>query len=72
MMVEIFRTNVSCKDVSFKIVKLLSTQLPDHHFNFDLDDTENILRAEIGNHFISIAEILNIVMAQGFEIDLIS
>lgn len=71
-MVEIFSTNVNCKNSSNAILQVLDKQLPDHHFNFDLDDPELILRVEVKNCLIAINQIIAIVSSHGFQITLIT
>jgi len=71
-MVEIFKTNVTGKRNAAGIIKILHTSLPDHGFNFDLDDPDHILRAENRNCLVQIEAIVKLVMAQQVSISLVA
>jgi hypothetical protein len=43
---EIFKANITCKVETAKIISELKTLFRSFKFNFDLDDIDNILRAE--------------------------
>lgn len=49
MIVEVFKTNVSDKEVANKIVSDLSMRMPQSKINFDLTDCDKILRVESKN-----------------------
>ena len=50
MVIEVFKTNVTDKEVADKIVSDLSLSLPQSKINFDLTDCDNILRIESTTH----------------------
>jgi len=58
MVVEVFKTNVTDKEVADKIISDLSITLPQSKINFDLTDCDNILRIEstMDIHVESISE----------------
>jgi hypothetical protein len=51
-MVEIFKTNVESRNESERMVQTLKKKFPLLKINFDLDDSDNILRVEGKNIFI--------------------
>jgi hypothetical protein len=71
-MVEIFKTNVAGKRIAARIIKNLHMQLPDHHFNFDLDEPDKILRAQNIASGVQTEDIVMLVKAQGVAICLCS
>jgi hypothetical protein len=50
MIVEVFKTNVTDREVADKIINDLSVTLPQSRINFDLTDCDNILRIESTAH----------------------
>lgn len=46
MIVEVFKTSVTDKEIANKIVSNLLSYLPQSKINFDLTDCDNILRIE--------------------------
>ena len=46
MIVEVFRTNVTDREIANEIVSNLLLHLPQSKINFDLTDCDNILRVE--------------------------
>jgi hypothetical protein len=69
-MVEIFKTNVKNKRLADKVLKTLHTNLPDHLFNFDLEDCDRILRAQSRGIIIETARIITIAKDCYIEISL--
>lgn len=67
-MVEIFKTNVKNKKVANQLLKMLHSQLPACHFNFDLDDCNRILRAQSEGCLIETHSIIQIVREHSIEI----
>lgn len=45
-MVEVFKTNVTCRTDADKALKELSIRFPNYIVHFDLADCDNILRVE--------------------------
>ncbi|HEY4326809.1 MAG TPA: methyltransferase type 11 [Mucilaginibacter sp.] len=68
--VEIFRTNVNCRELADKVLKTLRTNLPHYLFNFDLEDCDCILRVESAGVPIEIARIIKVVEADCVKISL--
>ena len=50
MEVEVFKTNVTNKEVANRIISDLSLVLPESKISFDLTDCDNILRIESSTH----------------------
>jgi len=67
-MVEIFKTNVKNKRLAGRIVKRLKADFPSHHFNFDLEDCDRILRVQTGGIEIEASRIIGIVKDERVEI----
>lgn len=63
--VEIFKTNVSASHQAEEILGTLHFNFPTLQFNFDLDDTDKILRAEGPN--IEPATIISFVQNLQFD-----
>lgn len=51
-MVEVFKTNINCKDTANMLVCELQHVFPGAHISFDLDDCDRILRIH-GNEVAS-------------------
>lgn len=66
-MVEIFRTSVKTKLESLKIIKELSNTIQQAQVNFDLEDTDNILRIEAPT--INVQQVYNTVSQRGLNIE---
>ena len=45
-MIEVFKTNINSKKIADKIRSCLEEAFPEHDINFDLDDSDKILRVE--------------------------
>lgn len=67
-MVQIFKTNVDDQKLADRILKKLRSHIPIHHFNFDLDDCDRILRAENVNTSVEVTHIMKIVTDMHIEI----
>jgi len=59
--IEVFKTNISNKQMAAKILEQLSTLWPDLKVNFDLEDCDNILRVESTTGNIEIQEITKMI-----------
>jgi hypothetical protein len=70
-MVEVFKTNVKNKKAAKQLLKMLHSQLPACHFNFDLDDCDRVLRAQSENCPVEINCIIQILRQQSIEISLL-
>ncbi len=62
-MVEVFKTNVACKDEADKVVQQLQEYLPAAKINFDLYDCDKILRVECGD--VPVPQITRLFTAMG-------
>lgn len=67
-MVEVFITNITKERNAAYILDLLERKHPLLSINFDLEDCDHILRVEASEAFIPVADILDEVRKQGFEI----
>ena len=45
-MIEVFKTNVTDKEVAYAIVDLIHRTFDGYHANFDLDDCDRVLRVQ--------------------------
>lgn len=70
MAVEVFKTNVTDKEVANKIISDLSITLPQSKINFDLTDCDNILRIESTTH-IQIENITEKVSRWGYSCEVL-
>ena len=69
-MIEVFKTNVCSHKDARKILKSLSKFAPMYKMNFDLEDTDKILRIEVDNATdIDIHEVMTLVKRANFEIE---
>lgn len=64
-MVEIFKTNIKDALIAKQLIGLLMHHLPQHQYNFDLHDCDNILRVA-GNN-IAVNEIVLTVESNGYS-----
>lgn len=64
-MVDVFKTNVSKKKDAGHLLDLLATYFPDAKINFDLQDTDRILR--VHNEPGDPATVIKILNEQGFD-----
>jgi hypothetical protein len=71
-MVEIFRTNVVKENVAEQLISMLHAHLPDHHFNFDLEDCDRILRVETLLKPVKVSAILKLMISKGVVISWLS
>ncbi|MGB3948765.1 MAG: methyltransferase type 11 [Bacteroidia bacterium] len=64
MIVEVFKTSVNDADIATIITKQLLALYPSAKINFDLDDSDNVLRIE-NNSTIPPDEVMQVVEQQG-------
>lgn len=64
-MVLVFKTSVKSKKAVKQISPELNRYVSQHHWNFDLQDCDNILRVEGKEEFVPI--IIHALRARGFE-----
>jgi len=70
-MIEVFKTNVSSKKHAGFLLGVLHGLFPGAHFNFDLEDRDNILRMEAGGSPIRVDEIIFAVREHNFQIEVL-
>ncbi|HEY1040387.1 MAG TPA: hypothetical protein VGF30_13320 [Bacteroidia bacterium] len=58
-MVEVFKTSVETRKTADELLQMLHSSFPELRLNFDLEDCDNILRAE-GKHINSL-EIIKLI-----------
>lgn len=68
-MVEIFKTNISGNRNAEQIILRLQAFLPDAKINFDLEDSDRILRVERMN--VPVSLIAQVVSELGYECSLL-
>ena len=68
-MVEVFKTNVQKKKQSKMLLSILSDTFPSFKINFDLSDSDKVLRIEGDN--IETLRIVVILKAHGFTCEVI-
>ena len=69
-MVEVFKTNVNECSIAEKILFRIRKVFPDYDPNFDLEDSDRILRIESKGGIEEIA-IINIVTGLGFRAEIL-
>jgi hypothetical protein len=69
-MVEVFKTNVSHKEIADQLISTLQTHFPFSKINFDLEDCDKILRVE--NREVCIKTIIELVNHKGFECEVLN
>ena len=70
-MIEVFCTNITCKNQAALILQKLSETFSNCYFNFDLEDCDNILRVESKNRTVNVDSIVNIVRDSGYQISIL-
>lgn len=65
-MIEVFKTNVKFKKDAKRILSILNSKLAGHKINFDLSDSDKILRVENNQNGINISLIKKLLMNEGF------
>ena len=65
MMIEIFKTNVQEVTQADKITALLLEHFPGNKINFDMHDSDKVLRIE-GKNFIPV-KVMDLVIENGFQ-----
>ncbi|GAB2570755.1 hypothetical protein [Spirosoma areae] len=68
-MVEVFKTNVLCREQASTILLILAEQFPRFKLNFDLEDCDKILRVE-GRDILS-HQIILLVNATGYHCEVL-
>ncbi len=70
-MIEVFCTNITCKNQAALILQKLSETFSNCYFNFDLEDCDNILRVESKKHHLNVDSIQNLVRDLGYQINVL-
>lgn len=68
--VEIFKTNVTHTFLANTLIQDLHTSFPAYRVNFDLEDSDNVLRIESTTP-IDVTEVVNFGKEKNIEIELI-
>jgi hypothetical protein len=63
-MIEVYKTNVTCREKAAALVASLEELLPGAAVNFDLDDCDNILRIEA--HTFAPQQVAQLLHQSGF------
>ena len=69
--VEVFKTNVEHAKEADKVLKVLTSHFPECSFNFDLEDCDNVLRAEGVVENEDIKGVIQLVSATGYQIEVL-
>ena len=65
-MIEIFKTNVTKKNVSKRVTNQLLEAIPNASINFDLEDRDRILRVQNDQQNFDVQQIITLVDKMGF------
>ncbi len=70
-MVEIFRTNVTEEGQAVLLLKQLQLEFPAYRVNFDLEDSDNILRITSKANMINTERVISFVQKSGYVLQLL-
>lgn len=70
-MVEVFRTNIDTEGKACFVLGLLETIYPNCMINFDLEDSDNILRMETKDCHIDSIPIIALITHHGYKIEVL-
>jgi hypothetical protein len=68
-MVEVFKTSVNDPEEAKQLLERLNGHFPQSKINFDLEDSDNILRFEARN--VNTPHIINILTGLGYACDVL-
>jgi hypothetical protein len=71
-MVEVFKTNVYSRVDASSLALNLVRQFNHYKVNFDLDDSDHILRIESVNDFIDVNSVIEFLFQRGFRAEPLS
>ena len=60
-MIEVFKTNVNRKREAKQLLTKLAEPMPGCHFNFDLEDSDKILRVEARSGSVDVASVIELM-----------
>ena len=63
-MVEVFKTNITCKMEADRIVEMIHSRFAGYKANFDLSDCDNILRVQATGGLVKIIPLLDFLCGQ--------
>jgi len=66
-MVEVFRTNVNCREHAHMLLDLMHSTHAAYNANFDLDDCDRILRIDCRSGSVNTTAIINLLKNFGFN-----
>lgn len=69
--VEVFKTDISDETTANLILSDLSALMPSHHFNFDLEDRDRILRVEVARGTVQVDQIIRIVKSWNKKVEVL-
>lgn len=69
--IEIFKTNVNAPEAASAIIKRLKITFPFYQFNFDLEDSDKILRVESETDSVNVEKIIFLVKEENIEIEIL-
>lgn len=69
MMVEVFKTNVSCEEVSMMLTDILLRHFPGSRISFDLEDCDRVLRIE--QEGIIPGKVIEIISTKGYHCEIL-
>lgn len=69
--VEVFKTDISDETTAKLILSDLSELFPSHHFNFDLEDRDRILRVETTHGPVQVHQIIRIVKSWNKKVEVL-
>lgn len=68
-MVEVFKTNITDEQTAERILGIIQSVLPNARINFDLSDSDNILRMEAQE--IPVSEIMRLLAELGYQSEIL-
>jgi hypothetical protein len=71
MMVEVFKTNITCAEKAKQLVEMIHQLFGNYKANFDLDDCDNILRIVYGKAERPAADFIQWLCSVGCEAELL-
>ena len=70
-MIEVFRTNVECREQANRLIGEIHKNFPGYKVNFDLDDCDRILRVVSENGSVAVSSLMSLVKNFGFSVEVL-
>jgi len=67
VMIEVFKTNVTCKEHAAMLLEQIHKTFADYKANFDLDDCDKILRVKSSTGQVQPSGLIQLLQTFGFE-----